>query len=168
MANTNTRGEITITGVRSTWKDNSVPPAHAPVTIAFAATGAGVTVRSRIDVEVNGAPSFATEGGTIRDNYIVKLSDGATTIINSVALFFEDPEWEPIHTMTNADVSSSAERVATVAMSSNHLVVTPVNLGTTTITLSARSGTGQCGGPGNYQMPCPQHGQASFEVTVIP
>ena len=99
----------------------------------------------------------ATPGDTLfQERYVVSLADGTTTIINSLAAFFVDPEGGRV-TITN--VTSSSERIATVAMVNGNLQVTPVNVGTATVTISASSGSNP---------PNPQWGVKSVAVEVIP
>ena len=100
-----------------------------------------------------GAP--ASPGSTLQERYTVNLSDGATNVINNLAAFFVDPDGGSV-TITN--VTSSSELVATVAMVDGNLQVTPINLGTTTVTIYASSGSNP---------PDPQWGVKSIEISVI-
>ncbi len=95
-------------------------------------------------------------GAPFMERYFVKRSDGATNIINNLAAFFVDPEGGCI---TITSVTSSNELIATVAMVDGNLQVTPVNVGTATVTIYASSGS---------NAPDPQWGVKSVEITVIP
>ena len=147
MATLTEEGDLTVTGVKSTWNADrmtgsppSASPAHEPVKVEITATDrAGLTAKSWIYVWVDGAPEVSAVGrGVLRDNYIVKLSDGPTDTLRSVMGFFSDPEATSV--ILHTTVSSSAELVATAALSSGNVQVTPVNQGTATITVYARAG----------------------------
>ena len=101
-----------------------------------------------------GAP--ASPGGTPHATYTVKITDGATVVVNDLAAIFVDPDGGRV-TITN--VTSSNERIAEAAVVSGGLQVTPVNVGTATVTIYASSGSNP---------PDPQWGVKSVEITVIP
>ena len=211
MATIKENGDLTVTGLKSTWEEdscthsrgdcnqpmNSDPvDAHEPVRVELTATDAGgLTAKTWIYVWVDGAPTLATEGGTIASNYVVKMSDGATTIIQDVHLFFEDPEARPAVAVLPANVASSSARIATATIvNTDDLQVTPVNRGVATITVQTHtpafpgpghgdvaatkvdrddSGTltaadGPATGPSFGELTGPQWGQATIQVTVVP
>ena len=83
-----------------------------------------------------GAP--ASPGSTLQERYTVNLSDGPTIVVSNLADYFVDPEGGRV-TITN--VTSSDERIAEAAVVNGGLQVTPVNLGVTTVTIYASSGS---------------------------
>ena len=66
------------------------------------------------------------------------MSDGPTTVVYDLAIFFADSEG---HCVTITSVTSSNELIATVAMVNGNLQVTPITQGTATVTIYAGSGS---------------------------
>ena len=91
--------------------------------------------------------------GTLLDAFRVRVSDGTTTVVNSLADFFGDSEG---NCLTFTNVTSSAPSLATAAIVDGNLQVTPLNPGTVTITIYASSGSN------------PPRVVKTLEVTVIP
>ena len=165
-----TQGEITIVGVKSTW--NTDAGRHEPAIIEFTAENGGGKVRSWIEAEVNGAPEIVAvdsmTDGTIQDSYVIRLECPADGPCNPAAralfeLTIADPEGEAIE----ISAGSSSERVAGNVYVGDgsispqgQILVRPVNVGVTTITITAGSGADAPGAQ--------QYMQTSFEVEVIP
>ena len=202
MAELTEDGDLTVTGLKSTWDAAASPPAHKPVRMEITATDpGGLTAKTWLYVWVDGFFVPATSGGTLQDNYVVKLSDGATTIVNALESFFVEPEGHPVDRLVTRELHSSAPLVATASINDRpvlpgrrpiqDLQVTPVNLGTATITILVKgpanpgpagndvqvntldrddSGTitGGADGVGNGRLPGPQYGVATIQVTVVP
>ena len=140
-------GALTVTGVKSTFRaadadaDPPVAASHVPVPIEITATDSGgLTVDWTIHVWVDGAP-VAKEDVPLNPVYTVKLGDGARDVVGTITSFFEDPEGHDITAVADAHVSSANELVATVAIVSGNVQVTPVNLGRTTITVYGEADT---------------------------
>ena len=209
MATVEEDGDLMVTGLKSTWVEdscthsrgdcnqamNSDPvDAHVPVRVELTATDAGgLTAKTWIYVWVDGTPAVVTEN-TFQANYVIKKSDGATSLIDGLHEFFEDPEGQTATpSATTLAVATSAARIADVAIvNTDELQVTPRNFGSATITVQSsypawpgpdngnvaasevdRDNDGELdaadGGTGNFgEVPGAQWGQATFRVTVIP
>lgn len=190
-------GDLTVTGVKSTWNPDRTPTAaHKPIPVEISATDAGgLSASNLINIWVDGAPT--TEGADVEfnANYIIRKSDGANNLIDAVGTaFFKDPEGEAVAVSASGSVTSSKPGVATVAMAADgDLTITPVNQGTTTITVYVSSSIGTfydaattvpapvdrdndgtvdaddgATNAENGALPGAQWGMASFQVTVIP
>ena len=137
MAEVSKTGELTVTGVKSTWDADADTPIHKPVPVEFTATDpGGLTETLTAYVWVDGAP-VQTSNAPLRARYTVRQSEGPTDLLGSIAGFFTDPEGAAIVALTDDDVSSSNELVATADINGAALRVTPVNQGSTTITVYA-------------------------------
>ena len=135
MAEITKEGDLTVTGVKSTWDADADTPIHKPVPVEITATDpGGLTEKLTIFVWVDGAPAQPANS-PLRDTYTVKQSDGPTDVIGNIAGFFADPEGAATTALTDADVSSNNELVATAAINGAALRVTPVNQGRATITV---------------------------------
>lgn len=136
------KGDLTLTGLKSTWKEAGANPAtdpakHVPTEIKVTATDSGgLEMNFSLWVWVDGAPEA---GDLFQSTQRIRLSDGAATALNAASSFFTDPEGGSIDTSDN-EVTSSKVNCATAAMASDTVTVTPVNAGcTTTITVYAKS-----------------------------
>ncbi len=138
MAEITKGGELTVTGVKSTWDADADTPIHKPVPVEVTATDpGGLTEKLTILIWVDGAPEEA-ENSPLREQYVIRQADGDATPVRNVAAFFKDPEGGPIAT---TEVNSSNELVATATIASGNVSVTPLNPGTTTVTVYASAAT---------------------------
>ena len=150
MAEVTKSGELTVTGVKSTWDADASTPIHKPVPVEFTATDpGGLTETLTAYVWVDGAP-VQDPDAPLQASYIVKKADGTNNVIGNLGGFFKDPEGATTVQLVNADVSSSNELVATAAITGTGtgtaLAVTPVNPGNATITVYGSAASNTAGG----------------------
>ncbi len=139
--------KLTFTGLKSTWNpDAGDNGQHEPVSFELIAEDpGGLTATGKIWVWIDAAPERNDQ--PLRDTHRARISDGATTIITDIPAFFQDvdasSDWDadPIAgaTLEALSATSSADALATVAITSGNLVVTPKNPGTVTVRFLVRN-----------------------------
>ena len=117
MAEVADDGDITITGVKSTWNGAATDAKHVPTQIVVTATDSGGLGKdATLFVWVDGAPAVDPDG-VIQATYPVRMSDSPRRVVNVLGNFFADPEGfdmtvDPVDT----DVASSRTSCATAVI----------------------------------------------------
>ena len=182
-------GDLTLTGVKSTWNGTK----HEPVKMVVTTTDAG-GIETDVDfyIWVDGAPVVTEAGAALISAKRIRRGDGAADVLSDLSLLFEDPEGTTISASDVTDVTSSNVLCARATIAADAVNVNPRNSGcSTTITVYAKSapaldGTGSIATPvdrdddedidaddgdtqaADGELPGDQYGTISFEVTVIP
>ena len=144
---------LTITGLESTWGTD----AHAPAEVTIRATDKGGLYAERtLQITVDAAPTVKAQiaNRTYEDDGVAKVA------ARNIHSFFDDIEKNLVIGDVVTPVESSDSNVATAAVgeddNSNNLMVTPLNPGTTMITVTIDEAVG------GYQQAVSQ----TFMVTV--
>jgi hypothetical protein len=133
--------KLTITGMSSTWDADLDTPAHVPAEVMIRATDKnGLYAERALRITVDAAPSVKRQ----IQNRTIEDDAGPTVVARNIVNFFEDAE----STLAVSDISykSSDADTAIAANGSGdnegHLVVTPLNPGTTMITVTIEEAGG--------------------------
>jgi hypothetical protein len=135
---TTAKNVLTITGLTSTWNpDKTGDPGHDAAEVMIRATDDnGLYVERALAITVDAAPTVKRQ----IQNRTLKDEGMAVDVARSIATFFADAET----TLGPSDIGhkSSDETTATVSLESGNLQVTPLNPGTTMITVTATETSG--------------------------
>jgi hypothetical protein len=138
MVSVNADGKkLTITGLASTWDADADPAADDPAEVMIRATDKnGLYVDRALEITVDAAPTVKRQ----IQNRTLKDEGMAVDVARSIATFFADAETDL--GATDIGHESSDETTATVSLESGNLQVTPLNPGTTMITVTATETSG--------------------------
>lgn len=123
---------LTITGLESTWDATLDTAAHVPAEVMIRATDKGGLYAERtLQITVDGAPTVKSQiaNRTYEDDGVAKVA------ARNIHLFFSDVETTLAATDVTTPAESSDANVATAAVNGSNLEVTPLNPGTTMITV---------------------------------
>jgi hypothetical protein len=132
--------KLTITGLASTWNPTGGAQdtgAHEPADVMIRATDRnGLYVERALVITVDAAPAVkrTIANRTLKDDGVVFIA------ARGIANFFSDDSNADVEVVTPAGTSESDVATAVVD-SDGHLAVTPLNPGTTTITVTGMEGT---------------------------
>ena len=126
---------LSITGLKSTWDTSLDPDNHTPVNVEITATDTGgMSAKITFQVTVDGAPQAGANAPA--GTFVTKATGVQAPVVRNLRDFYTDPEGV---ISSIVGVSIDPPTAGDVAMAGNHLVLTPNNRGTATITYYALS-----------------------------
>ena len=123
--------KLTITGLASTWDADADPAADDPAEVMIRATDKnGLYVDRALEITVDAAPTVKRQiqNRTIKDNA------GATIVARNFVNFFDDDQSDLV--ATDISYEESDANTATATTNGANLEITPLNPGTTMITVT--------------------------------